>query len=170
METQLESGALFWGGDRKSEAFLESFEALLPLAKRVPLRYWCKGMLFAGAGDDSVSRLTAGKFPKRLVTGMTHPVYALRALQGQVGFKVCPCSSHKPFDAGACRYIAKGCRLLHTGRETDRNSYLVEAVCFNIPRSMAPRLRFMGQVPDSCLKSGGATKPSGGVLGRKRRP
>jgi hypothetical protein len=94
--------------------------------------------------------LSEGLFPAGPITG-THPVFSLQAQPDGVGFRVCPCSSKRPYHEKNPRYIRKGCRLLHTGHTLDRNSYLLEMIQFNIPRSIATELRFMGQVPEDCI-------------------
>lgn len=130
-------------------------DAVLPAAVNLPLRYWRERMLFWNAPDDQVHHLTQGRFPARLVRRKTHPVFALQALPDIVGFRVCPCSSARPWRIPSYRYIRKDCILEHTGKRTDRDSFLVEEVIFNIPAGLAFKLRFGGQVPPECLTTVG---------------
>ena len=129
-------------------------ELVLGSAHNLPLKYWKSNSFFFDAKDQELHRLTDGAFPKKLAARKSHPVFALYSLPNGIGFKVCPCSSKKPFDCSEFRFIAKDCRLEHTGYKMDRNSYLVESVEFNIPRSLAYKLWFKGLVPASCLKHG----------------
>jgi len=108
-------------------------------------------MFFTGARDKDLTALTDGEFPRTTVSGKSHPVYSLEKLPDNVGVAVCPCTSKIPFGRGVFRYIRKGCRLRHTQHTMDRDSFLVEKVRFNIPRSVACELRFRGEVPDECL-------------------
>lgn len=117
---------------------------------RLPPRYWRERMFFRGARDKDLKART-GEFPATLrKVSRTHPLFVLKML-GDLGHKVCPCSSK---NWGAGRFIRKGCLLETTGREMDRHSYLVESCAFNLPTDPAfvEELRFMGRVPESCLE------------------
>lgn len=118
---------------------------------RLPLVYWKKHFFFFGAPDVELHRLTWGAFSPQVVPGKTHPVFCLDLLPQGVGALVCPCSSLRPSGAASYRFIRRGCRLLHTGYEMDRNSHLVESLSFPVPRSLASRLSFKGEVPEECL-------------------
>jgi len=130
--------------------------AILGAMSRLPLRYWQERMFFTGARDSELLRLTGSRFPCKPGHEGTHPVFSLRPLPDGVGFKVCPCSSKRPLRTRSFRFIKKGCRLSHTGHVMDRNSYLVEAVRFSIPPSVASALFFRGQAPEKCLQGPGA--------------
>jgi hypothetical protein len=136
----------------------KDLELILGSVKNLPITYWRPNYFFFGGKDIELKRLTDGAFPAKPVSGKSHPVFALRPLPQNVGFKVCPCSSQKPYAASAYRFIARNCRLEPTGYQMDRNSYLVETVELNIPRAFAYELRFRGRVPDSCLKHGSKKK------------
>ena len=125
-------------------------EAVLGSVTRLPLPHWKDGMFFKGFPDESAWELSGGRFPAGPIRG-THPVFSLKAQPDSVGFRVCPCSSKRPYHGETVRYVRKGCCLLHTGHIVDRNSYLVEECRFNIPRSLAAELRFLGQVPEDCI-------------------
>lgn len=131
----------------------KDIEAVLGSVTNLPLRYWKEKMFFRGLPDKSAFQLTAGQFPVRPTSG-SHPVFSLKALPEKAGFRVCPCSSKRPFSRETCRFIGKGCLLLHTGFAIDRDSFLIEKFQFNIPRSQAHRLRFLGEVPEECLRHG----------------
>jgi hypothetical protein len=107
-------------------------------------------MLFKGASDVALRRVT-GDFPATLCPDRkTHPLYVLHILPA-LGHKVCPCSS-KNWNAARC--IRSGCTLLYTGRQTDRVSYLVESFSFNLPSDpeFVRHLRFQGRVPADCVQ------------------
>jgi len=129
---------------------------VLSSTRNLPLRYWRTGFFFTGAADEKLLESTSGRFPKKFIPRTSHPIYSLHQLPDQVGFKVCPCSSKKPFNKSYFRYIRKGCRLRYTRYQMDRNSYLIEAVKFNIPPTMAYRLAFKGEVPADCLQAEGS--------------
>jgi len=131
-----------------------NLELVLGSTRNLPLRYWRAGFYFFRAEDEKLLELTSRHFPKKLVPGKSHPIYTLHQLPNQTGFKVCPCSSKRPFDKNRFRYIKKSCRLKHTRNSMDRDLFLIEAVKFNVPPSMAYRLFFWGEVPAECLRSG----------------
>ena len=130
-----------------------NLDIILGSVSKLPLKYWRKNFFFSGAKDEDFIKLTAGEFPKKLVPDHRHPLFSIKSLPGNSGFKVCPCSSKKSHKRREYRYINKGCRLLHTNYEMDRYSYLVEAASFNIPSAIAYGLWFKGEVPDKCLRS-----------------
>jgi len=119
---------------------------------RVPVNHWSRGMLFGGARDRSLMKLTGGRFPSSSVPGKTHPVFCLAMLPDGVGALACPCTSRRPHDEINRRYVRKGCRLASTGRLLDRHSYLIETARFNVPRSVAGRLHFWGEAPRECVQ------------------
>ncbi|MFZ7110053.1 MAG: hypothetical protein ACOWYE_00080 [Desulfatiglandales bacterium] len=143
---------------------IRNAEALLEMAEHIPLLYWRPAMLFTGAADRGLYRLTKGRFPAGPLTSKRRPVFALKPLSGACGFKVCPCSTKIPFDQAGPRYIRQGCRLRPTGRRVERDSFLVENMTFNIPPSMALSLRFLGVVPDECLRREGRAGEEGRML------
>jgi hypothetical protein len=116
---------------------------------RLPPSHWRERMLFRGARDEDLREAT-GEFPATLhKERRTHPIFVLKAL-GDLGHKVCPCSSK---NWGVSRFIRKGCILEITRKEQDRHSYLVEDFAFNLPSDPAftEGLFFLGLVPESCL-------------------
>ncbi len=141
-----------WSRTQPTMTAERDLDAVLCSVRSLPLRYWRERMIFLGLKDTRFRGLTGGLFPAK--TGTTHPLFSLRKLPEEVGFKVCPCSSKKPFGDKPFRYVEKGCVLLHTGNVMDRNSYLVESIRFNIPSSEAYDLHFLGEVPPECLKQG----------------
>jgi len=144
-------GKSLWAKKPASITAAKNLDLVLDAARNLPLLYWRPGFFFIGAKDKELLKLTDDHFPRKFVRGKTHPVYSLTPLPNNSGFKVCPCSSKKPFKKTKYRYIKKGCRLLHTGFEMDRNSFLIEGVKFNIPSTLAYQLLFKGQVPSRCL-------------------
>lgn len=152
MKSQLKNENLIWTKNPSSDAIWKNIEQILGAVNRLPLQYWKPNMFFVGAQDKTLSELTQGRFPAKQSKRKTHPVFSLEQLPLKTGFKVCPCSSKPPSQQNRCRYIKKGCRLIYTGHLMDRNSYLVEKVVFNIPSSVAHRMRFRGRVPEECLK------------------
>ena len=117
---------------------------------RLPPRYWHERMMFQGARDRDL-RVVTGAFPATFHKHrLTHPIFVLKVLS-DLGHKVCPCSSK---NWGVGRFIRKGCILKITGKEQDRNSYLVEEFAFNLPADPAftEGLLFMGEVPETCLE------------------
>jgi hypothetical protein len=128
----------------------EDLTALGEAITRLPPRYWRERMFFHGARDRDL-RVATGKFPATFRKDRrTHPIFVLKML-GDLGRKVCPCSSK---NWGAGRFIRSGCILEITGKEQDRNSYLVEWFAFNLPSDPAftEGLVFMGLVPETCLE------------------
>jgi hypothetical protein len=148
------TGKMLWGQAGIAEEPHKEIEAILGSVTRLPVKYWKPRMLFHGARDRELITLTDGRFPAGKVTKKKRPVFSLKPLPHQCGYKVCPCSSRIPYRQKEYRHIEKGCRLIHKGHVTDRNSYLVEEASFNIPPSVAYGLRFLGEVPMGCLKQG----------------
>lgn len=148
----------FWSKEPKGDMVEENILQVLGAVSGLPLRYWKPKMIFSGAPDKTLSALTFGQFPKKVVPGKTHPVFSMRELPDRVGFSVCPCTSKKPFGQKAIRFIKKGCRLLHKNQFTDRDSYILDSLRFNMPASVAFRLRFRGGVPDKCIGYSGTRK------------
>ena len=127
-------------------------DAVLCAVRSLPLRYWRERMIFLGLKDTRFRELSEGLFPAKATRHGTHPLYSLKKLPDGIGFRVCPCSSKRPFGERPYRYIKNGCVLLHTGEVLDRTSHLVESIRFNIPSSEAYALHFLGEVPPECLK------------------
>ncbi|MFH1351731.1 MAG: hypothetical protein ABII26_12480 [Pseudomonadota bacterium] len=147
-------GKQIWEQAGEAEYPYKEIEAILGSVIRLPVKYWKPRMLFFGAEDRELLDLTSGRFPAGQVTKKKRPVFSIESLPQRSGFRVCPCSSQIPYRKKKYRYIEKDCQLMHTGHVTDRKSYLIEEVSFNIPPSVASRLRFYGEVPKECLKSG----------------
>jgi len=141
-----------WPAKSKSISADKDLEKILGGVTRLPLKYWKERMFFLGARDDELFKLTGGHFPAKRLRNHRHPVFSLKPLPDSIGFMVCPCFSKRPYAERKYRYIKKGCRLLHTGHVMDRNSYLVEALRFNIPSSLASDLRFKGEAPEECIR------------------
>ncbi|PKN29444.1 MAG: hypothetical protein CVU64_08095 [Deltaproteobacteria bacterium HGW-Deltaproteobacteria-21] len=140
-----------WSSLPQTSTAEKNLDAILSSVTGLPLPYWRERMFFRGLPDDLSYEWSGGRFPAKLNSG-THPVFSFKPLPDGIGFRVCPCSSKKPFDEKSYRFIQKGCPLLHTGYTMDRHSYLIEKIQLNIPRSLAPRLRFLGQVPEECIR------------------
>ena len=124
--------------------------ALGEAVSRLPPSFWRERMFFHGARDTD-RKVVTGDFPATFdKVRRTHPIFVLKVL-GDLGHKVCPCSSK---NWGGSRFIRKGCLLEITGREQERDSYLVEWFSFNLPSDPAftERLLFMGLVPETCVE------------------
>lgn len=116
----------------------------------LPPVFWHERMFFHGVRDRDLRSVT-GAFPATFDRlRHTHPIFVVKVL-GDLGHRVCPCSSK---NWGATRFIRKGCILEVTGREQDRDSFLVEQYSLNLPSDPAftEGLRFMGVVPEICLE------------------
>lgn len=148
----LQASGLWSSSSRTMTAEID-LRRILAAVVGLPLAYWKERMLFRGLPDKLSFQWSAGRFPAMPGPG-THPVFSLKPLPDGAGFRVCPCSSKRPFDEKSFRFIQKGCRLLHTGYIMDRHSHLIEKIQLNIPRSLAPRLRFLGEVPEECIRHG----------------
>jgi len=130
-------------------------EKVLGAVVHLPLRHWRPNMFFTGARDEELTELTQERFPKKPIKKKTHPIFSLKAIPANAGFSVCPCTSSRPYHPKNMRYVSKNCALLHTNYPMDRDSFLVEGIRFNIPPSVAFKLRFRGEVPVECLKKYG---------------
>ncbi len=148
---RLLSGKTFWANSKQSVSAEKNISLILGSVTRLPLKYWQSGFFFSGAGDSELLLSTCGKFPMTTAEGKTHPIFTLAPLPDNAGFRVCPCSSRRPFSARAYRWIKKGCRLEYTGHKMDKNSHLVDTIWFNIPCSMAGSVLFRGKVPGTCI-------------------
>jgi hypothetical protein len=144
-----------WPKQSRSLTAEINLDHVLGATLNLPLKYWRPRFYFTGAPDETLHELSDGEFPAAKTPARfshkTHPILALKSLPDTVGFKVSPCSSQKPYRMGRFRYIRGGCRLRYTGHVMDRDSYIVDKVRFNIPSSVAYRLRFLGEVPEACL-------------------
>ena len=149
----MKSGKAIWSRRPQNAAVTKNIEKILAAGPRLPLQFWKPQMFFLGAGDKELFPLTDGRFPGKPTSQKSHPIFSLKELPETVGFKVCPCSSQIPYRQKKYRYIEKDCQLMHTRKVTDRKSYLIEDASFNIPPSVAFKLRFYGEVPEECLKS-----------------
>jgi len=146
-------GKQLWSSGFSSLTAEDDLDIVLGSVIKLPLKYWRQNFFFSGAKDEDFLELTGGEFPKKLVKKHRHPVFAIKSMPGNIGFKVCPCSSKKPYKGRQYRYISKECRLLHTHHTMDRYSYLVEMAGFPIPAAIAYTLWFKGEVPAECLRS-----------------
>jgi hypothetical protein len=147
-------GKELWSAGFGSLTAGNDLDIVLGSVKNLPLKHWRRNLLFFNFRDEDFLEMTGGQFPAKLVKDKAHPVFSLKPRPGNAGFRVCPCSSKRPFNSRDYRYIVKGCRLLHTGYTMDRHSYLIENLRFNIPASIAGTLRFKGEVPEEGLKTG----------------
>lgn len=147
--SSLPTGSQFWS--KRTVTAQKNLSLILCAATNLPLPYWQPHFYFTGAEDERLSGITGGRFPGKPIPNKTHPIFALKPLPDGAGFTVCPCSSKKPYDQAIYHFIRKGCRFLHTGFKTDRNSYLIEKIRFNIPTSLASRLHFRGEAPVECI-------------------
>ncbi len=110
---------------------------------------WHAHMLFSGAPDTELKRLT-GAFPATFRQDKTtHPLFVLAA-HGS-GNLVCPCSSQG--QTRQQRFIRKNCRLEMTAQATDKDSFLIERYIFTLPldAQLCGKLTFRGRVPPACL-------------------
>jgi len=142
------SGKSLW---KTTPTGARNLDMVLGSVVKLPLTYWRDHFFFMGADDAELFERSTGKFPKTSHPGKTHPIFSLKALPNHAGYRVCPCSSRKPFGRYGYRYIRKGCRLRFTNHEMDRDSYLVENILLNLPPTIAIKLRFKGEVPNICL-------------------
>lgn len=140
-----------WGGAASVPPPSRSIYFDLTLNATIPLKFWRPNYRFIGLGDERLYQLSNGTFPRRLENKM-RPIHSLESLPHGVAFKICPCSSKRPFDMKKVRFIREGSRLLHTNEVVDRNSYLVENVPLNIPSSMYRDIKFKGEVPEECIE------------------
>ena len=137
-------------------------DLVLGAAVNIPLKYWRDYFFFSGAADLVLYGYSTERFPKTPKRYKTHPIFTLRRLPGGIGYRVCPCSSQKPYYQKKYRFISKGCRLNHTNHRMDRDSYIIDQIVFNLPPSEAMRLRFRGQVPSKCIVERGGNRPTQG--------
>jgi len=133
-----------WGHRSKTLTAAEDLDVILVSVTSLPLPYWRKNFFFKGMTDDRLAETTHGNFPATPKKQGTHPVFAMKPVLNHIGFVVCPCSSQPQYSP--VPWIEKGTRLLHTNRKMDRRSYLVNHIQFNMPASVASRLRFQGEV------------------------
>jgi hypothetical protein len=149
----------FWSFRKTPPTAERNLDLILPSAVSLPLTYWRERFLFNHALDEELFHQTSGLFPARIVPGKSHPVFTLKRLDDGMGFKVCPCTSKIPRGHVQYRFIRNGCVLKYSEIKTDRDSYILHWLFFNIPRSMALKVRFQGEVPKSCL-SGEREQPT----------
>lgn len=130
----------------------KNLDMILGSVTSLPVKYWRPNFFFVGMPDEKTRNLTSKTFPRKFIPGKTHPVFALKPMPGNSGFKVCPCSTKPPFNRGPHQYIKCGCTLNYTHNIMDKQSYLVRKIQFPIPQNIAGKLRFFGEVPNRCLK------------------
>jgi hypothetical protein len=145
-----------WSKESRSLTAANSLDLVLGATLNLPLKYWRPHFFFTGAPDAILHTLSDGEFPAtKSAAGFfhqTHPIFARDLLPGAVGFKASPCSSRKPYRKERYRHIRAGCRLRYTGHVMDRDSDIVDNIRLNIPPSVAYRLRFLGEVPKTCVE------------------
>lgn len=141
-----------WGRNQKSGQEEKDFDwrRLGSFVKNVPQEKWEENMLFKGARDVILKRIT-GCFPRTMVANKSHPIFVDRPM-GNLGHMVCPCSSSsfKPN-----RYIHQGCCFLVTNKLMKRQTYILDQLAFNLKPNQAwtKELCFMGLVPKECIRS-----------------
>jgi hypothetical protein len=143
-------GKTFWKQGRKTVTAPGDLDLILCSTVYLPMRFWRKNFWFTGALDETLHECTQKAFPAKVLEGKTRPLFVLKPFQQ--GFSaVAPCTSRTPYRFSHCHFIHQGCRLLHTGFEVDKTSYILNRFRFNIPVSLAETLRFRGEVPLSCI-------------------
>ncbi len=145
-----------WGQTTTAD---NDLDLILGAVKKLPVKYWRPNFLFKGALDSVLVGLSRNRFPAVPKKRGTHPVFALKPVglskikhrfsASIPGFKVCPCTSL--YHRKKIRWIKKGTTLMHTGVITDRRSYLLESIQFNMPASIAHKLTFQGEVPENAI-------------------
>jgi hypothetical protein len=141
-----------WSGAGRFAPFRPNGHFNFTLNDPIPLRHWRPNYQFIGLSGHELYQLSRGAFPRKLES-KTRPLHSLEGLPHDIAYKVCPCSSKRPFDMLRVRFVREGCRLLHTNKAVDRNSYLIENVTLNIPSSFCRELRFWGEVPEECIET-----------------
>lgn len=131
----------------------KNISLILGSVKNLPTAYWKPLFFFKGARDEELFELTSGRFPATTQPGKTHPIISLKPLENQLGYKVNPCSSVRPWRFKEIHFITKGCRLGHTDHEMDRNSYVIEHIEVPLPADLGGKLHFKGEVPLCCIKT-----------------
>jgi hypothetical protein len=115
-----------WSQKFRSLTAAQSLDLVLDATLNLPLRYWRPGFFFTGAPDGTLHALSSGESPalKTLAWDcrQTHQILSLKSLPKEVGFKVSPCSSRKPYQKERFRCIRPGCRSRFTGHVMDRDS------------------------------------------------
>ncbi|WP_373500903.1 hypothetical protein [Desulfococcus sp.] len=144
-----------WTNRRPTLTADQNISLILGSVKNLPIAYWKPLFFFKGARDDELLKLTSGRFPVTTEPGKTHPVISLKPLPNHVGYKVNPCSSVRSWMSNEMHFIEKGCRLMHTGYEMDRKSFVVEHIEVPLPAGLGAKLVFMGEVPGECFKTAG---------------
>ncbi len=114
----------------------------------IGIRFRQKGMLFKGAKDKALRSITR-EFPRIIRT--SHPILVLDT-GPDLYHRVCPCTSK--FSNMSRRYIKAECKLEITGRVSDRTTFILDCYAFNLPikQEWIGKLRFMGLVPNKCIK------------------
>lgn len=144
-------GKSFWRKGRKTVTAPNDLDLILSSTVYLPVRFWRRNFYFSGALDETLSEHTGKAFPAKVVKGKTRPLFVLKASQQGISAAVAPCTSRTPYQFSHCHFIRKGCRLMHTGFETDKTSYVLDRFRLNVPGSLAETLRFRGEVPLSCI-------------------
>lgn len=142
----------FWSDAGRFSSYRPDGHFNLTFNDPVPFRLWQPNYQFIGLRDQRLCQLSRGSFPHK-VEPKTRPLHSLERLPHNVAYKVCPCSSKRPFNMRRARFVRRGCRLLHTDHTVGRNSYLIENVTLNIPSSFWRELRFRGEVPEDCIET-----------------
>lgn len=130
-----------------------ALESIGPGIKYLGPKHWQVRMMFSGVPDIYLRQLTK-EFPQKLKgRGLrhTHPIFVIESYPN-LSHRVCPCSS-KLFQ-GSHKYISAGCILEYTQYQMTKTSYIVEKHSFHIPEDAEwlDTARFMGRVPEKCIK------------------
>jgi len=90
---------------------------------------WKENLLFSEMSNFDLGRLTSGQFIIR-DSERTHPVFLLRKVERN-SFEFCPCSSQK-YNNDKASYIHKGSMTPPTRIPTDKDSYILHFLSFNL--------------------------------------
>jgi hypothetical protein len=90
---------------------------------------WKENLLFSEMSNFDLGRLTGGQFIIR-DSERTHPVFLLRKIERD-SFQLCPCSSQE-YNKEKASYIRKGSITPPSRIPTDRNSYVLHFLSFNL--------------------------------------
>lgn len=90
---------------------------------------WKENLLFSEMSNYDLGRLTEGRFIVR-DSERTHPVFLLKRVERE-SFEFCPCSSKK-YNEDSASYIRKGSSTPPAKIPTDKDSYILHFLSFNL--------------------------------------
>lgn len=90
---------------------------------------WKENLLFSEMSNYDLGRLTEGGFIVR-DSERTHPVFLLKRVERE-SFEFCPCSSKK-YNEDSASYIRKGSATPPAKIPTDKDSYILHFLSFNL--------------------------------------